>query len=166
MAISGATLIRAIRESPELECASRRVVGIDDWAKRKGQNYATILVDLETHQPLDLLDSRTTEAVSAWFREHPGVEVVSRDRAGDYSKGVSDGAPSAEQVADRWHLLSNLRDALVVLLEKKPVTLAAAAQATTSEDIASANQATLLENRELSSSAEGVQEDTAERDDD
>src|SRR5262249_52649815 len=114
MSISGDTLIRAIRESPELECASRRVVGIDDWAKRKGQNYATILVDLETHQPLDLLDSRTTEAVSAWFREHPGVEVVSRDRAGDYSKGVSDGAPSAEQVADRWHLLSNLRDALVV----------------------------------------------------
>jgi transposase len=120
-------LIRAIRQSPEKDIPTPCVLGIDDWAKRKGQAYGTILVDLETRQPVEVLDSRTVEAVSAWLREHPGVKIVSRDRGGEYVKGVHDGAPEAEPIADRWHLLSNLREALVVLLEKKPEALKAAA---------------------------------------
>jgi len=160
MSISGDTLIRAIRDSPELESSTPRVVGIDDWAKRKGQDYATILVNLETHQPVDLLDSRTVEAVTAWFKEHPGVEIISRDRGTEYIKGASDGAPSAEQVADRWHLLSNLREALVVLLEKKPATLKAMAQVTPPGDPASAIQEPPGVNGELPSSPDDSQEGT------
>jgi transposase len=113
-------LIRAIRSSPEPQLATLRVLGIDDWAKRKGQEYGTILlVDLEAQQPVDVLDSRTAEAVVKWLKEHPGIEIVSRDRRTEYIKGVSEGPPAAEQIADRWHLLSNLREALVAFLEKK-----------------------------------------------
>ncbi len=130
MSISADTLIRAIRRTPDQAVPTPRVLGIDDWAKRKGQDYGTILVDLETRQPVDVLDSRTVEAVADWLKAHPGVEKVSRDRGSEYIKGVSEGAPDAEPIADRWHLLSNLREALVILLEKKPAALKAAAQAT------------------------------------
>jgi hypothetical protein len=150
MPLSEDSLIRAIRDSPELDVPTPRVLGIDDWAKRKGQTYGTILVDLEAHQPVGVLDSRTAEAVAAWLKAHPEVEVVSRDRGGEYIKGISDGAPKAEQVADRWHLLSNLREALVALLEKKPVALKAAAQVTVVEDTPSAGQDPPLENKNLS----------------
>jgi transposase len=128
MPLSADSLIRAIRNSPEPEVSTPRILGLDDWAKRKGQEYGTILVDLETRQPADVLDSRTAEAVAAWLRAHPGVEIVSRDRGSEYIKGVTEGAPEAEQVADRWHLLSNLREALVVFLEKQPAALLAAAE--------------------------------------
>jgi transposase len=130
MSISADTLIRAIRRTPDPAVATPRVLGIDDWAKRKGQDYGTILVDLETRQPVDVLESRTVEAVSEWLKAHPGVEKVSRDRGSEYVKGVSEGAPDAEPIADRWHLLSNLRETLVTLLEKKPAALKAAAQIT------------------------------------
>lgn len=132
MPLSADSLIRAIRNSPEPEVRTPGVLGLDDWAKRKGQEYGTILVDLEARQPVDVLDSRTAEAVAEWLRAHPGVEIVSRDRGSEYVKGVTEGAPEAEQVADRWHLLSNLREALVVFLEKKPTALAAAAEGTQS----------------------------------
>jgi transposase len=148
--ISADSLIRAIRHYSEPEVWTPQVLGIDDWAKRKGQDYGTILVDLETHQPVDVLDSRTVEAVSAWLKAHPGVEIVSRDRGSEYIKGVSEGAPQAEQVADRWHLLSNLREALITLLEKKPVALKAAAQVTPVETESGASP----ENGDASSNVE------------
>ena len=151
MAISGDTLIRAIRKSPEQEVSTPRVLGIDDWAKCKGQEYGTILVDLEAHQPVDIIDSRTVEAVAAWLKAHPGIEIVSRDRGGEYIKGVSEGAPDAYQVADRWHLLSNLREAMVNLLEKKPIALKAAAQITATEDVPSAIEEISEESEILSS---------------
>lgn len=135
MSISADTLIRAIRRTPDQAVPTPRVLGIDDWAKRKGQDYGTILVDLETRQPVDVLDSRTVEAVVDWLKAHPGVEKVSRDRGSEYVKGVSEGAPEAEPIADRWHLLSNLREALVTLLEKKPAVLKAAAQVTLVESV-------------------------------
>ena len=92
--------------------ATPRILGVDDWAKRRGYNYATILVDLEKSIIIDLLDGRTAEVLQAWLEQHPGVEVISRDRSGAYAKGAADGAAQAEQVADRWHLLHNLSDAL------------------------------------------------------
>lgn len=151
MAISGDTLIRAIRKSPEQEANTPRVLGIDDWAKCKSQEYGTILVDLEAHQPVDIIDSRTVEAVAAWLKAHPGIEIVSRDRGREYIKGVSEGAPDADQIADRWHLLSNLREAMVTLLEKKPIALKAAAQTTTPKDVPSVIQGISVESEVLSS---------------
>jgi transposase len=85
---------------------------VDDWAVRKGRSYGTILVDLEQHQVVDLLPDRTSETLSTWLREHPGVEILTRDRSTEYAKGASEGTPTAQQVADRWHLLLNVRQML------------------------------------------------------
>lgn len=128
MPISGDTLIRDIRQSGETPPATVRVVGVDDWAFKRGQTYGTILVDLERQQPIDLLNTRETEVVTAWFQAHPEIEIVSRDRGKEYIKAATDGAPQAEQVADRWHLLHNLREAVVSFLQQQPACLQAAAQ--------------------------------------
>lgn len=126
--ISGDTLIRDIRQTPEASDLSVRVVGVDDWAMRKGSRYGTILVDLEEHRPIDLLGSREAEEVAAWFQAHPEIEIISRDRGKDYIKAATEGAPQAEQVADRWPLLHNLREAVATFLQQQPVCLQAAAQ--------------------------------------
>src|SRR5438132_6496837 len=97
-----------------------RVIGIDDWAYRKGRRYGTIVVDLERGCPVDLLEDRSAETVAAWLRAHPEVTVVARDRADAYASGVTQGAPNAVQVADRWHLLKNLREAVEVELCQRP----------------------------------------------
>lgn len=127
MAVSPDTLLRLIRKSPEPEVTTPRVLGVDDWSKRKGQSYGTILVDLEAHRPVDLLPDRSAESFARWLKEHTGIEIISRDRGSEYIKGAADGAPDAIQVADRWHLLTNLRDAFKRLLESKCACLKAAA---------------------------------------
>jgi transposase len=103
------TLVRA-RALPQ--SSTPRVLGVDDWAKRKGQSYGTILVDHERQCVIDLLDDRAPETLAKWLRSHPGVEIVTRDRAEAYAQGIRDGAPEALQVADRWHLLKNLTEAV------------------------------------------------------
>ena len=129
MPISGDTLIRDIRQSGEAPPVTVRVVGVDDWAFKKGQTYGSILVDLERQQPIDLLETRKTEVVTAWFQTHPEIEIVSRDRGKEFIKAATDGAPQAKQVADRWHLLHNLREAVVSFLQQQPACLQAVAQA-------------------------------------
>lgn len=94
----------------------------------KGNRYGTILVDLEEHRPLDLLGSREAAEVAAWFQAHPELEIISRDRGKDYIKAATQGAPQAEQVADRWHLLHTLQEAVATFLQQKPGCLQAAAQ--------------------------------------
>lgn len=110
------SLVRCIEHS---EKPTPRVLGVDDWAKRKGQNYGTILVDLERGEIIDLLADRTAETLIEWLREHPGVEIVTRDRSQTYAEAIQQGAPNAVQVADRWHLLKNLTDAVFKILQQE-----------------------------------------------
>jgi hypothetical protein len=132
MPVSGDTLLRLIRAAPIPMMPSPRVIGIDDWAWRRGRRYGTIIVDLENgNRPINLLRDRKAETVEAWLKEHPGVEIVARDRAGSYADGVRAGAPNAVQVADRWHLLRNLGDALRSILDRHHRSIRAAAKTAT-----------------------------------
>ena len=134
MPASPATLLRMIRHAPEATESTPQVLGIDDWAKLKGHTYGTILVDLEGHRVVDLLPDAAAETVETWLKEHPGVEIVSRDRGPEFIKGIQDGAPDAIPVADRWHLLQNLGDTVQRWLGGKRSCLRAAAGAVDEAD--------------------------------
>lgn len=127
---SGDTLLRQLRKSPFPILPTPRVLGVDDWAWRKGQRYGTILCDPLRGRVVDLLEDRKSESVTTWLQAHPGIEVITRDRAGAYAEAARAGAPHAVQVADRWHLLRNLSDALQRTLEPRHAELRKAAQAT------------------------------------
>lgn len=112
MPASADTLLRRIRRQLLPGYSNPRVIGVDDWAFRKGVTYGTILVDLETRSVLDLLPDRQSHTLAAWLRDHPSIEIVARDRSTDYTAAVTSVLPDAVQVADRWHLLANTRDML------------------------------------------------------
>ena len=118
MPTSPSTLLRRLRRCELPALPIPRVLGVDDFALRRGRVYGTLLVDGETHRPVDLIRERTAEALCAWLQTHPGVEVITRDRSTEYSRGATEGAPTARQVADRWHLLVNLREALERVLDR------------------------------------------------
>ena len=113
---SATTLRRRILETPVPDQKPVRVLGVDDWAWRKGQRYGTLLCDLESGRIVDLLPDRSAVSLERWIRDHSGIEIISRDRASCYSEGARQGAPDAIQVADRWHLLKNMGEALERLL--------------------------------------------------
>ena len=117
MPVSDTTILAGLRKhgrarSESSAVAAVHVAGVDDWAWRKRSNYGTIIVDLERREVVDVLADRSAATTARWFKDHPGVEVVSRDRAGLYAEAAREGAPQARQVADRFHLLQNFRETI------------------------------------------------------
>src|SRR6266487_4300231 len=125
MQVKAPTLLCYLRSISPPADAPVRVLGIDDFAIRRGDSYGTILVNLETGKPLDLLPDRTAEAVLPWLERHQEIEVVSRDRASAYADAVKRALPHATQVADHYHLVQNLREHLQRFLDRKRTWLPA-----------------------------------------
>lgn len=129
---SADTLLRLVHRAPLPERPAPRVLGVDEWARRRGHTYGMILVDLERNTAVDLLDSREADALAAWLTDHPGVEVIARDRSEAFADGARRGAPDAVQVVDRWHLLKNVGDLLERLLQQHRPAIEAATRAAVS----------------------------------
>ncbi|MDO1451966.1 ISL3 family transposase [Rhodocytophaga aerolata] len=115
--VSASTLLRVMKKTPLPEVVTPKVLGIDDFAFRKGNTYGTILGDLTQRKVIDLLPDQESKTVEEWLTAHPGVEVVSRDRSVVYAHAVTAAAPTAVQVADRWHLLKNLSENMARYLD-------------------------------------------------
>jgi transposase len=131
--VSTDTVLRRLRGRRPHGGPTPWVLGVDDWALFKGHHYSTSLVDLEAGCPVDLLPDRQSETLAAWLKEHPGVEIVVPDRGGAYAEGARTGAPQAVQVADRFHLLQNLVEALEATLAQEQPALREAARTPSSE---------------------------------
>jgi len=130
---SRSTVLRRVRNLPTPASPPPPIVGIDDWAWRKGHRYGTIVVDLERGCPIDVLEDRLADTVADWLKAHPEVQVVARDRAGAYASGIRQGAPAAVQVADRFHLIQNLADALEAVFSAHHQDVAALNEAQSQE---------------------------------
>ncbi len=110
-------LIRRYESQPEAKCGS--IVGVDDFALKKGQNYGTIIVDEETHKPVALLDGRDGNALRDWLKKNKQVKTITRDRANAYTKAIAEILPDCMQIADRFHLYQNLSDAIKKALQSE-----------------------------------------------
>lgn len=108
MVLSSATLVRLAKQMAVPPVIAPRVLGVDDFAFQRGRTYGTILVNLETHRPIDLLPARTAEALAHWLREHSGVQIISRDRSTEYARGASEGAPLARTASQITGIFSRI----------------------------------------------------------
>jgi hypothetical protein len=120
MPTSDDTILRCLKQRAKARRPETTVcvVGIDDWAWRKGSTYGTIIVDLERREVVDLLPDRSAAATADWLKRHPDIEIISRDRCGSFAHGAHEGAPEARQVAHRFHILQNLREAIQAQLSR------------------------------------------------
>jgi transposase len=148
------TLLRRVKSAPDENLPPPRYVGVDDWAIRKGQHYGTILIDLELRRVIDILPGRDGEALKQWLRDHPSVEVITRDRWLAYAEAAREGAPQAKQVADRWHLLKNLREAVERMLARFSSQIHAVTHEEKPTEVTPQNPTTELE---LSTSSQAVE---------
>jgi transposase len=144
MPASADTLLRRVRQLPPPTVPTPRVLGVDDWAKRKGRTYGTLLVDLEQRRRVDVLPEATPAQFAHWLTTHPGVDVIARDRGHAYAEGATQGAPHAIQVADRWHLTRNLGEVVQAVLQRHTAALRTAARRLhTPGDLGTADEALL-----------------------
>lgn len=117
MKASPSTLLRSLHGAALSSFDPPEVIGVDDFALLKGRKYGTIIVDFETHRPIELLEDRSAETLAAWLKEYPKLRIVGRDRSTEYERAIEEGAPQAVEVLDRWHLLKNLRQSTEHVLE-------------------------------------------------
>jgi len=133
------TFLLSLHLMPTSPVGAVKAVGVDDFAWKRGKRYGTVIIDLETHRLIDLLPDREAESVKQWLLAHPEIEIVSRDRAGAYAEGATQGAPQALQIADRWHVCKNLGDAVETYLSRKKVQMPLApSQSMSVEEVAAA----------------------------
>ncbi len=123
MKASPSTLLRSLHGAALPSFVSPEVIGVDDFALLKGRRYGTIVVDLERHRPIELLEDRSAETLAAWLKKYPKLRIIGRDRSTEYERGIEQGAPQAVEVLDRWHLLKNLRQSTERILEGNHATL-------------------------------------------
>jgi transposase len=123
--VSGDTLLEHIRRTNLGRSQTPRILSVDDFSFRRGRSWGTVLVDLERHRLVDVLQDRDADTFAQWLSEHPGVEVVSRDRSGEYADAVRKAAPGAIQVADRFHLIKNLGDVVLRVFQRRSESLQA-----------------------------------------
>jgi transposase len=131
MPVSNDTLLRVVRRRAKLPVEPLNVIGIDDWAWRRNHRYGTIICDLERRRIVALLADREIATVQAWFTDHPGIRVISRDRGGGYGEATSKALPHVVQVADRWHLMENASAAFLDAVRKSMASIRSAIGATT-----------------------------------
>jgi transposase len=124
MSSSASTLVRLIRAAPLPPPPPPTIIGVDEWAWRKGRTYGTLIVNMETHRVHELLPDCRSDTVADWLQQHPTITVVTRDRSGPFATAISQGAPQALQVADRFHLLQNISEVLRRVFEQHRTTLA------------------------------------------
>lgn len=170
-AICGSTLLNHLKKLSLPDFKTPKVLGVDDFAFRKGHNYGTILVDLETHQPIALLADRKAETLVEWLQAHPGIEVLSRDRSKAYKSAMDKAAPDAVQVADRFHLVKNLSETIATVLGDYGPELRAADKSQRQALVASNDEAIVLitpkpapnPEAELPQSAQAIQQHRIEQ---
>ena len=121
--VSISTLLRIAHQSESKPSEKPKVIGIDDFAFRRGIHYGTVIVDLERSVVVDVLPDRNADTLKTWLKQHPQLEIISRDRSSEYARAINEGAPQAQQVLDRWHVLKNVREALERFLVRfrKPI---------------------------------------------
>ncbi|MEO6063436.1 MAG: ISL3 family transposase [Thermoflexales bacterium] len=117
--VSGDKVIAIVRCTPQDEIKAPRVMGVDDWAYRKGQRYGTLIVDHERGVAVDLIEGRTSSPLAGWLTRHGGAQIITRDRSTEYTNAINQAAPEAQQVADRWHLLHNMRETVKQLMSRR-----------------------------------------------